>query len=230
MNLFQLSKFWWSIILIIIVIRAVIVHYIPKLFLCVLWIIMALCLLITLFFKFPLVEFYRLKNTIWLIGLSIGLFSFLFSYVRYRKKLKQSIPNKSLIIQEWITLHKLIRNYEVRMSAITFPSSFGILHPVILLPQNFNLKSVTDIQNELAGQYMRIRCFDPIIKLLFALVLCIYWFNPLMWIMYILANRDMDSFYETYIISNVNNTEKFSYAIFLIRKYGDKNSNDGSSN
>ncbi len=225
MNFFQLSELWGLIILLVIVIRAVAIHHIPKLLLCILWAVVALCLLITLFIEFPLVECTTTKTTIWFIGSSVGLFYFSISYIQYKKKLRRSISNNTLMIQEWMGTHKLRRKYEVRISTqITSSSVSGILHPIILLPQKFNQENAVNLQKELTCQYVHIQYFDPVIKFLFAIVLCIYWFNPLIWVMCILANRDIDLFCETCAISSMSETGKFSYALFLINNSNDKTS------
>ena len=75
---------------------------------------------------------------------------------------------------------------------ISSPLTYGILHPVILLPrQNLSLPQET-LDCILTHEYVHIRRFDCLLKLLLTAALCLHWLNPLVWVMYLLANRDIE--------------------------------------
>ena len=44
----------------------------------------------------------------------------------------------------------------------------------------------------LAHEMAHVRRFDALTKWLLAAVLCLHWFNPLVWAMYVLAGRDLE--------------------------------------
>ncbi|WP_162198451.1 M56 family metallopeptidase [Paenibacillus wulumuqiensis] len=41
-------------------------------------------------------------------------------------------------------------------------------------------------------EYMHIRRLDSLVKMLLILVLCLHWYNPFVWIMFLLVNRDLE--------------------------------------
>ena len=54
-----------------------------------------------------------------------------------------------------------------------------------------NTRRVKTNRQMMAHEYVNIWCFDSVTKLLFIAELCMYWFNSLVWGMYVLANRDL---------------------------------------
>ena len=63
---------------------------------------------------------------------------------------------------------------------------------------------------------MHIRRFDSITKLVLIAVLCVHWFNPLVWVMYILANRDIELSCDEAVVRLFGETTKAAYARALI--------------
>lgn len=71
------------------------------------------------------------------------------------------------------------------------PLTFGVFRPTVLLPEDL---PVGDAQFRLvlAHELAHIRRRDCLRKLLLTVCLCLYWWNPLVWLMVWLANRDME--------------------------------------
>ena len=129
-----------------------------------------------------------------------------------------SIPDNTPYIQEWLTTHQIVRPIEVRNSDfISSPLTYGILHPVILLPKKLDRNDQAALKYVLTHEYVHIRRFDAITKILFAAVLCIHWFNPLVWVMYVLANRDMELSCDAWVIRMMGAKNRSSYALMLIK-------------
>ena len=112
-----------------------------------------------------------------------------------------SIPDNTPYIQNWLAAHQISRPLAVRSSdLISSPLTYGILHPVILLPKKLDRNDQAALKYVLTHEYVHIRRFDAITKILFAAVLCIHWFNPLVWVMYVLANRDIELSCDAWVI------------------------------
>ena len=60
------------------------------------------------------------------------------------------------------------------------------------MPTSTKWENTDSLAYVLAHEYVHIRRFDSIRKLVLIVVLCVHWFNPLVWVMYILANRDIE--------------------------------------
>lgn len=68
----------------------------------------------------------------------------------------------------------------------------------------------------LEHEYVHIQHFDGIAKLIMITALCVHWFNPLVWAMYILVNRDIELSCDEKVIRIFGENVKSAYALTLI--------------
>lgn len=166
----------------------------------------------------PATEHISTFEILWLVGVLLLAIYFSISYFRSMRKFKMSIPDNTPYIQNWLTAHQISRPIAVRSSdLISSPLTYGILHPVILLPKKLDRNDQAALKYVLTHEYVHIRRFDAITKILFAAVLCIHWFNPLVWVMYVLANRDMELSCDAWVIRMLGEKNRSSYALMLIK-------------
>ena len=166
----------------------------------------------------PATEHFSTFVILWLVGVLLLAFYFSISYFRSMRKFRMSIPDNTPYIQNWLTVHQISRPLAVRSSdLISSPLTYGILHPVILLPKKLDRNDQAALKYVLTHEYVHIRRFDAITKILFAAVLCIHWFNPLVWVMYVLANRDMELSCDAWVIRMMGEKNRSSYALMLIK-------------
>lgn len=142
---------------------------------------------------------------------------FAVAYVRARRRFCCSVPDDTPAVRRWLSGKTLRRPLEVRKSAlVSSPLAYGVLRPVILLPENMGQGNENDLSYILAHEFIHIRRFDSMAKLAFAAVLCVHWFNPLIWAMYVLAGRDLELSCDECVINTLGGREKASYALALI--------------
>ena len=166
----------------------------------------------------PATEHISIFVILWLVGVLLLAIYFSISYFRSMRKFRMSIPDNTPYIQNWLTAHQISRPLAVRSSdLISSPLTYGILHPVILLPKKLDRNDQAALKYVLTHEYVHIRRFDAITKILFAAVLCIHWFNPLVWVMYVLANRDMELSCDAWVIRMMGEKNRSSYALMLIK-------------
>lgn len=166
----------------------------------------------------PVTERISIFVMLWLVGALLLVLYFSISYLRSMRKFRMSIPDNTPYIQNWLTAHQISRPLAVRSSDLIFsPLTYGILHPVILLPKKLDRNDQVALKYVLTHEYVHIRRFDAITKILFAAVLCIHWFNPLVWVMYVLANRDMELSCDAWVICMMGEKNRSSYALMLIK-------------
>ncbi|MCL2569228.1 MAG: M56 family metallopeptidase [Oscillospiraceae bacterium] len=165
----------------------------------------------------PVLAGWSLVTTVWLAGAALlGLF-FAVLYVRQRRKFLMSLPLENELIAEWLQRHKLRRRIRVRVSdRIATPLTYGVFSPVILLPKHMNWADEKGLSHILAHELIHIKRFDGLKKLLLAAVLCVHWFNPLVWLMYMLFNRDLEISCDEGVIRQFGEEAKPQYAITLI--------------
>jgi len=90
----------------------------------------------------------------------------------------------------------------------------GIVQPRVYLPSGLSEKERIYI---LAHERCHIRRMDHVIKLLSYLALCIHWFNPLVWIAFILAGKDMEMSCDEAVIRKLGSEIRADYSASLLR-------------
>lgn len=158
-----------------------------------------------------------IPTLIWLAGAGLGVFYFAVSYWREIRRFQMSLPSDSPFLKAWLDEHPIIRPVAIRVSdQILSPVTYGILHPVILLPSGIDHQDSALLTYILTHEYVHIRRFDGAAKFFFAAALCVHWFNPLVWIMYILANRDMELSCDAHVVQILGEETKAAYALALL--------------
>ncbi len=154
---------------------------------------------------------------LWSIGTAVLGAWFLVSYVRSIQKFKMSLPDTTPAAAAWLKAHSGIRQPEIRSSdRISSPLTYGIFHPVILLPKKMDRTNEESLVAILTHEYVHIQRLDGITKLIFAGVLCLHWWNPFVWILYTLANRDMELSCDAAVIQRLGASRCSSYALALL--------------
>ena len=65
-----------------------------------------------------------------------------------------------------------------------FSPNIRYFSPIILLPKNTDFDNCQELNYILLHEYLHIRRFDCLIKIVAVVTVCIHWFNPLVWLMY----------------------------------------------
>lgn len=111
---------------------------------------------------------------VWLLGvLGMAVYSVI-AYVRLKKKLLIASPLKDNI---WLA------------DEITTPFVMGLIRPRIYLPSDTEENQMPYL---ILHEKHHIRRGDHIFKALAFLALSIHWFNPLVWVAFVYANKDME--------------------------------------
>lgn len=155
---------------------------------------------------------------IWLVGMFAMFIFFAFTYFNNQKVLRFSLPIRDNDFSNvWLVKNKLLRPLAVMQSdRITTPVAVGILNPRIILPMSMQMDDKQLLNYVFTHEYYHIRRFDTLWKLLLALALCIHWFNPMIWVMFILVNRDMELACDEMVIRRFGADTRTAYAYTLI--------------
>lgn len=154
---------------------------------------------------------------IWMVGMLICACYFFITYLRCRSEFQMSLPVKNGFVDEWLKEHPLKRSVKIRQSGrISAPLTYGVLHPVILMPKDTDWENRQQLQFVFIHEYIHIRRFDTGRKLIATLALCIHWFNPFVWAMYILYNRDIELVCDESVVRQFGENTKSTYARALI--------------
>ena len=145
-----------------------------------------------------------------------GLY-YVFTYIRCLREFRTSLPVEKTVLQEKINAFSIKRKITVRQwDLAAAPLTYGIFHPVILLPKTLIQENQEQINFVLIHEYMHIRCLDALKKLVLVIVCCIHWFNPLVWVMSMLANRDIELACDQNVVKYLGQETRSAYALTLI--------------
>ncbi|MCL2406232.1 MAG: M56 family metallopeptidase [Defluviitaleaceae bacterium] len=163
---------------------------------------------------------------IWLVGMLVFALYFIINHYRFRQEMRDSTPIECDILprQLWkshipavSTLCPTLRNVQIRHShKISSPVTYGLFRPVILMPSTTNWRDEKQLNYVLAHEYVHIHRYDCVWKALFAVVLCIHWFNPFVWVMFFLANRDIELSCDEAVIKLFKHSPRTAYALVLL--------------
>lgn len=157
---------------------------------------------------------------IWLIGVIV-----LFTYsIVFYLKITRKVSTAVLLKDEALINHckanvKVRWPFKIYVSdQIEGPFVCGILKPKIILPSFLLIKDNYDkeIQHILCHEMVHISRMDFMIKPLAFLTVIIHWFNPMMWICFHLANKDMEMSCDERVIRLSEADQRESYANTLL--------------
>lgn len=158
------------------------------------------------------------KTAVYLAVAAALTLAFLASYIRWRRRFRESLPAEGGCVSRWQGLRRQKNPVQVRVSdRIAAPLTYGLLRPVILLPKTMDLSDEEALLCVLTHEEVHIRRLDGLLKLLLTAALCIHWFNPAVWLLYILANRDMELRCDEAVVRRLGEDRRELYALTLIR-------------
>ena len=134
----------------------------------------------------------------WVVGIVGMLLYTAISYLRLRRKIGTAVLLKDNIYQS---------------ESVVSPFVLGIIKPKIYLPFNMANK---DLEHVIAHENAHIRRKDHLWKPLGFLILSVYWFNPLMWLGYILLCRDIELACDEKVIKEFDTLQKADYSEALL--------------
>lgn len=146
----------------------------------------------------PLQMLILILAIIWLTGITILLVYTLISYIRVRRKVSTAVLLKDNIHQ---------------CETVVSPFVLGIIKPKIYLP--FNI-SEQDAELVIAHEKSHIRRKDYLWKPLGFLILTIHWFNPLMWLGYVLLCKDIELACDEKVVKELNTNQRADYSQALL--------------
>ncbi len=161
-----------------------------------------------------------LKEVCYVIWLSVAGMLAAGILIKHRCMLrlyKTSLPFYNETAEKWLRLHRSFSKAALRRSEfVKSPLTYGVIRPVILLPSEISLNE-EEFFCIMEHEWVHIHRKDVFVKYLLCLTICIYWFHPLVWIMAVLINRDIELACDEEVIRTCSKHYKTAYAHALIR-------------
>lgn len=146
----------------------------------------------------PLQIYTGIGEDIWLLGIVVMLIYSVVSVLILKSRLKSA-------------RHTEYGIYEA--DDLKTPFVLGLFRPRIFVPAGLSAEEKSYI---IRHEQTHIRRFDHIIKLFAFLVLSIHWFNPLVWIAFVLMGTDMELSCDERVIKDMGGDIKKAYSASLL--------------
>ena len=146
----------------------------------------------------PLQIWIPLAAVIWCFGMALMVLYTAISYWNLCRKVDTAVRYNGNIYQS---------------ENVGSPFVLGILKPRIYLPYSMDGKN---LEHVVAHEQAHIRRKDHWWKPLGFLLLTVYWFNPLMWMAYILLCRDIELACDEKVIAELGNEQRADYTQALV--------------
>ena len=146
----------------------------------------------------PLQIWIPLAAVIWAFGMVLMFLYTAISYWRLNRSIDTAVLYRDNIFQS---------------EHVSSPFVLGIIKPKIYLPFHMNEQ---DLQHVVAHEQAHIRRKDHWWKPVGFLLLTVYWFNPLMWVAYVLLCRDIELACDEKVIEELNSEQRANYTQALV--------------
>ena len=146
----------------------------------------------------PLQIVVAISGNIWILGVIALLIYTVVSYWNIRRKVGTAV---------------LYRDNVFQSENVSSPFVLGIIRPKIYLP--FKITS-QDVEHVIAHEQAHIKRKDHWWKPVGFLLLAFHWFNPLMWLAYVLLCRDIELACDEKVIKELDNVQRADYTQALV--------------
>ena len=140
----------------------------------------------------------EIMTYIWLAGIAVMVIVGVGSYLRFRKHLTGAMQVKDNIY--------LVDHIDSAFVA-------GLIRPKVYLPSDIPLKQMGYI---IAHEQYHIRRLDHVTKHLSFAALCIHWFNPFVWVAFILSGKDLEMSCDEAVIKRLGEGIRADYSVSLL--------------
>ena len=146
----------------------------------------------------PLQIWIPILSIVWVIGVVALLLYTAVSYWRLRHKVSEAV---------------ILRDNIYQSENVASPFVLGVFGPRIYLPYNMDGQ---DLNHVVAHEQAHIRRKDHWWKPLGFLLLTLHWFNPLIWLAYVLLCRDIELACDEKVIKELGNEQRADYTQALV--------------
>jgi beta-lactamase regulating signal transducer with metallopeptidase domain len=147
---------------------------------------------------------------LWIIGIAILL---IYSFVSI------------ILLKRWLSGAVLLQDNIYKAENLKTPFVLGFIHPKIYIPSNLSEEEKSYI---ILHEQAHIKRLDHIVKLIAFLILCVHWFNPLVWVAFILMSTDMEMSCDEKVLKAMNEDVKKPYANTLLSLAAERHILNGS--
>ena len=139
-----------------------------------------------------------IASAVWLIGLILMISYMLFGYLRLRLRLRTATKREDGVYES---------------ECVFSPFILGTFRPRIYLPYGLDEQTLPYV---IAHERAHLKRRDHLLKPLAFLLLAVYWFQPLLWLAYIMLCRDIEYACDEKVIKNESEETRRAYSRALL--------------
>ena len=156
-------------------------------------------------------------TSVWLIGVVALLLYYLILHIYCVRKYEKCSLFECRYIDEW--KKGFVKREKIKIVQSNFidsPLTYGLFEPIIVLPKRLKEVDFKTLSYVLNHEYVHIKHFDVLMKYMLVLCVCIHWFNPFIWLMYKIAERDIEIWCDETVLNMYQGDERAEYAMTLL--------------
>lgn len=167
------------------------------------------------------VDFFKIFFVIWLIGAIILTVVMVIGFIAMRQKRKNiSMADYKIknILYECKNISGIKKNIDIALSDVKSPVIFGMLKPIILVPYNCVEKmSDSEIKYIILHELSHYKNKDILMNYLMCLFQILYWFNPLVWIIFKQMKIEREIVCDSSVLNMLDEDNYTDYGMTIIR-------------
>lgn len=168
-----------------------------------------------------------LFTAVWLAGAVLLAAGSVFLYFRDSQLFREGLPMSEREKERMLALSRLEEKEAERLRRVKFqisdrtatPVTYGVIHPAVVFPKGIFFMDERQTGLCLRHELVHIINHDNLKKLAAHGALCLHWFNPLVWMMYLLFNRDMELLCDETVVKREGSRGEYARALLSLAEY-----------
>lgn len=165
----------------------------------------------------PQLDWSVIVSILFCIGMVVTIVVFLLQKRHYDKKLRDCLPlTENQAVNACLREMGMEKTLVFTSDHITTPLVHGLINPKIYMPAEMNFTESKLVRHILLHELTHIKHGHNWLKTVMLVVLCLNWYNPLVWMMAYCMGADLESACDAAVMKKTSGNERHDYAKSLL--------------
>lgn len=155
-------------------------------------------------------------NTVYFSVTALLVFCILFAIIVCTVRFHRLPLLENEVCQSVIKESGIKRKISVRSGEIDTPAVFGVLFPVIILPETIDKNDQKLLRHIMLHESCHIKHFDPLWNVLTLVICAVNWYDPIVWICRYMYLSDAEKLCDMSVLNIIGNENRREYANSLL--------------
>lgn len=157
-----------------------------------------------------------IANTVYFSVTALLIFCILFAIIVCTVRFHRLPFFENEVCQSVIKESGIMRKISIRSGEIDTPAVFGVLFPVIILPEMIDKNDRKLLRHIMLHESCHIKHFDPLWNVLTLVICAVNWYNPIVWICRYMYLADAEKLCDMSVLNIIGNENRREYANSLL--------------